>query len=181
MTPCHLPYRSLQPINLLSRPFYTITIDFILALPTSFKGFNSAMSVTNKYSKRVTFATGKIAWGAKEWAIMLLDQLNQVNWGLPSAILSDCDRQFAAELWETIFKKLKLDLLFSTAYYAQTNGQLEQSNQTATIVLCHLLPDLNSKVQWPGALLQLQAIINNLQNTNSTKLSPNRIIYGFQT
>ena len=44
------------------------------------------MLITDKYSKQVTFIAGKIAWGAKEWAIELLDQLNQVNWRLPSAI-----------------------------------------------------------------------------------------------
>ena len=74
-----------------------------------------------------------------------------------------------------------MNLLFLTVYHVQTNGQLEQSNQTAEIVLRHLLPDLVFKEQWPKALPQLQAIINNLQNTNSTELSPNKIIYGFRT
>ena len=85
--------------------------------------------------------------GAKEWVIELLDQLNQVDWGLPSAILLDHNRQFVAELWRAIFKKLKVDLLYSTTYHAQTNGHLKQSNQTAEIALCHHLPDLNSKKQ----------------------------------
>ena len=71
-----------------------------------------------------------------------------------------------------------MDLLFSTAYHAQTNGQL---NQKAKIALRHLLPDLNSEEQWPKALPRLQAIIIDLQNTNSTELSPNKIIYGFRT
>ena len=66
MTLRHLPYRSLQPIILPSRLFYTITIDFILALPITSKSFDSTMSVTDKYSKRVTFIAGKIAWGAKK-------------------------------------------------------------------------------------------------------------------
>ena len=61
MTPRHLPYKSLQPIILPPRPFYTIAIDFIIALLTSFKGFNSAMLVIDKYSKRVMFIAGKIA------------------------------------------------------------------------------------------------------------------------
>ena len=66
MTPRHLPYGSLQQIILPPRPFYTITIDFILALLTSSKGFDSAMLVTDKCSKQVTFIAGKIAWGAKD-------------------------------------------------------------------------------------------------------------------
>ena len=179
MTSRHLSYEFLQPIILPPRPFYTITNDFILALLTASEGFNLAMSVTDKYNKQVTFAAGKIAWGAKEWAIKLLDQLNQVNWGLLSAIVLDHNKQFIAKLWEAIFKKLKVDLLFLTAYNAQTNSQSKQSNQTAEIALRHLLPDLDSKKQWPKALLQLETIINNLQNTNFIELSPNKIIYGF--
>ena len=125
MTSRHLLYRSLQPIILPPRSFYTITIDFILALPTFPKGFDSAMSVTDKYTKQVTFIARKIAWGAEEWAIELLNQLNQVDWGLPSAIFSNHNGQFVAKLWGAIFKKLKVDLRFLTAYHAQTNGQSE--------------------------------------------------------
>ena len=51
----------------------------------------------------------------------------------------------------------------------------------AEIALRRFLPDLNSKEQWPKALPRLQTIINNLQNTNSTEPSLNKIIYGFQT
>ena len=34
-TQCHSPYGSLQPIQSLSVPFHTITLDFVLALPKS--------------------------------------------------------------------------------------------------------------------------------------------------
>src|SRR5208282_6226811 len=50
----HRPYGSLQPIQSPSVPFHTITIDFILALPKSKEGFDCAMSVTYKFSKRTT-------------------------------------------------------------------------------------------------------------------------------
>ena len=51
MTLRHLPYGWLQPIIFSPRLFHTITIDFTLVLPTSTKGYNLAMLVTNKYSK----------------------------------------------------------------------------------------------------------------------------------
>ena len=51
----------------------------------------------------------------------------------------------------------------------------------AEILLRHLLPDLDSKEQWPKEFPQLQAIINNSQNTNFIKLSLNKIIYCFWT
>lgn len=84
-TPRHKPYGSLQPILTPSKPFHTITIDFILALPPTRlpEEFDCAMSVTDKFSKAVTFLPGKTTWGAKDWAIRLFDRLAELNWGFP--------------------------------------------------------------------------------------------------
>ena len=86
------------------------------------------MSVTDKFFKAVIFISGKTTWGAKEWAIRLLDRLIELNWGLPRATISDRDRKFVGEIWREIFKALKVDLLYFIAYYLQTDGMLERSN-----------------------------------------------------
>jgi hypothetical protein len=54
----YLPYGSLEPISLPPAPFYTIYIDFILALPASEKGFDIAINTTYKFSKRITLIPG---------------------------------------------------------------------------------------------------------------------------
>ena len=79
-TPRHMPHGSLQPIYSPSRPFHTLTIDFILALSTSASPdeFDCIISVTDKFSKAVTYLSGKIIWSAKEWANALLDRLSQL-------------------------------------------------------------------------------------------------------
>ena len=88
-TPRHRPCGSLQPIYSPSRPFHTLTIDFILALPKSAapEEFDRIMSVTDKFSKAVTHIPGKSTWSAKAWANALLDRLSQLIWGLPRAII----------------------------------------------------------------------------------------------
>ena len=55
----HAPYGSLQPIHLPPVPFFTLTLDFILALPLTADGYNALMSVTYKFLKRVTLIEGK--------------------------------------------------------------------------------------------------------------------------
>lgn len=40
------------PIDRPAIPFYTIVIDFIITLPLTIKGFNSLLTITNKFSKR---------------------------------------------------------------------------------------------------------------------------------
>ena len=54
----HPPFGSLQPIESPPVPFFTLTLDFILALPMSKEGYNALMSVTCKFSKRVTLIKG---------------------------------------------------------------------------------------------------------------------------
>ena len=62
----HAPYGSLQPIQLPPVLFFTLTLDYILALPVSKEGYNTLMSVTCKFSKRVTLITGKDTFTAKD-------------------------------------------------------------------------------------------------------------------
>ena len=86
--------------------FYTITIDFVLALLLLVEGFDSVMSITCKFSKRITLAPGKTTWKALEWAVALLERLELGDWGLPKAILLDRDPKFLSELWTALFERL---------------------------------------------------------------------------
>lgn len=180
-TPRHKPYGSLQPILTPARPFHTITIDFILALPLSEEGYDCTMSGTCKFSKAITLIPGKSIWTAKDWAIKLLDKLADINWGLPRAIISDRDRKFVAQLWKQIFTCLKVDLLYSTAWHPQTDGLSERSNQTAEIALRYYISTLEHERQWPSILARMTASLNNSTKYSSTIKAPTEVIYGFKT
>lgn len=106
-SPRHSPYGSLQPIAMPAAPHHTITIDFVVALPQSPPpdGFDSVMSVTDKFSKRIALIPGKTTYTAGQWAHLLLERLDLADWGLPKAIISDRDRKFVSEIWTTIFQK----------------------------------------------------------------------------
>lgn len=67
----HLPYRSLQPIQSPPVLFFTLTLDFILALSLSPKGYNALMSVTCKFSKRITLVPGKDTWSVADLGLCL--------------------------------------------------------------------------------------------------------------
>ena len=180
-TPRHKPYGSLQPIILPSRPFHTLTIDFVLALPESPEQYDCLMSVTDKFAKTITFIPGKSTWTAKDWAIKLLDRLAELNWGLPRAIISDRDRKFVGQLWKQIFSSLKVSLLYSTAWHPQTDGMSERSNQTAEIALRYYIATLLDPRQWPTVLPRLSASLNNSTKYSSTAKTPTQIMYGFRT
>ena len=97
-TCCHQPYRLLQSIKTLPTPFHMISIDFVLALPTTKDGLNSILSIMNKFSKRIILIFRKAMNTASDWVNLMLNCLKLINWGLSKVILSDQDPKFLSEL-----------------------------------------------------------------------------------
>jgi hypothetical protein len=104
-------------------------------LPKSTEGYNSVLSITDKFLKRITLISGKATYTAAQWAKALLERLQLMDWGIPKAILSDHDPKFLLELWKELFQMLGVKLLYSTVYHPQCDGQSEQTNQTVEIML----------------------------------------------
>ena len=79
----------MNPITSPPIPGHTVSLDLIMALPVTPLGYNAAMSVTDKFTKRVTILPGKDTYGAEQWARVLLD--GTINWGIIKAIVMDRD------------------------------------------------------------------------------------------
>lgn len=152
---CHLPYSTLQPIVTPAVPFDTITIDFILGLPKLPNGHDCAMSATCKYSKALALLAGKETDTASDWALWFVHFLMTADWGFPNVIISDCNQKFLSELWQTMFRLLKVELHFTTAYHPQADGQSERTNQTAKIMIQHIT-QTDLEADWESVLPQVQ-------------------------
>jgi hypothetical protein len=74
-----------------------------------------ALTITCKASKRCTILPGKATYSAADWAATFLE--GTVDWGLPSAIISDRDRKFMSDLWHSLFKRLGVQQMVTTAYH----------------------------------------------------------------
>ena len=131
----HPPYGSLHPIHSPPVLFFTLTFDFILALSLSPEGYNALMSVTCKFSKRVTLVPGKDTWSAADWVYALLAHLDLIDWRLLGELITDKDPKFLSEFWTALFTKLEVKLLYSTAYHLQIDGSNKRTNQTVKIAL----------------------------------------------
>ncbi|SLM35378.1 reverse partial [Lasallia pustulata] len=151
-------------------------MDFILGLPETEEGFDVALSVTDKCSKRVTLLPGKNTYKAEDWATVLLEGLT--DWGIPDAIITDRDPKFMSEFWKELATKLKIEMLTSTAYHPQTDGQSERTNQTAEIALRYFLTS-SPKSNWAKYLPRLRSELNKQRNTSTGK-SPDEVVYGFK-
>jgi len=153
-TPHYKPYEALQSILSLLHPFHTLIIDFILALSVikASETYKTIMSVTDKFSKTVTLISERNTMTAEDWAICLLNHLALLNWELFKAIISDQNRKFLFSLWKGIFKQLKVNLLYSTAYHSQTNDSFKTMNKTVEIALQYWIMTLKCSEEWSKSL-----------------------------
>ena len=176
----HAPYGSLHPITSPVIPFHTVAMDFVAALPPTKKdGFDTLLTVTCKFSKRILLIPGLSTYSAAEWADTFLAKVMGHDWGIPQGIVSDRDPKFLSELWKGIFKRMGTKMLTSTAYHPQTDGQSERTNQTVEIALRYHLT-ANPEDDFTTPLPYIQVTLNNSLNS-VTNASLNEIVYGFKT
>ena len=175
----HAPYGSMVPIDKPAIPFHTVAMDFIVALPVSMEGFDSLLTMTCKFSKRVLLVPGVSTWDAAQWADAALAAWTAHGWGIPAATISDRDSKFMSEFWGRVFNLLGTEILASTAWHPQTDGQSERTNQTIEVAMRFYLTTRVDASDWPLMLPYLQGSVNNSSN-QSTSVSPNEILYGFK-
>ena len=106
-----------------------IAIDWITKLPQS-NGYDSIMMVTDHdCTKAMIFIPYKETMGMEE----MVEQYTRnivVHYGLPNKIISDRDPWLTTDLFKELCHMFRVKWNMSTAYHPQTDGQLEQTNQT---------------------------------------------------
>lgn len=102
----------LEPLPVAERPWDSVTMDFITALPLS----GSIMVVVDRFSKYATFIPAPPDCKAEEAAPFFLKNVVKY-WGLPRTIISDRDPRFTGQFWTELFPLLGSELHFSTSFH----------------------------------------------------------------
>lgn len=163
------PYGALQPIRAHAVLFHMVTIDFITYPPLADQ-YGKLLVLMDKFTKRVGMLPSKDTWDAREWGSHTLDHLQTIDWPLPRVIISDRDRLFVSQFWQSIFERLGTQWLFSSAYHPQTDGMTERTNHTIEIILRHQLAKRPTTL-WTEYLPHVTSIINS-SPSDTTKQSP---------
>jgi transposase InsO family protein len=173
-TPCHKPYGLLQPLDIPARPWKSISMDFIVKLPTS-HNYNSIWVVCDQLTRYSHFIPCQETLTAPDLAWLFLDQIFRLH-GLPDSIISDRGSVFISKFWSELTSLLKIDTCTSTAYHPQTNGLTERTNQTLETYLCAYCS--YQQDDWVDYLPLTEFAFNNLENS-STRQTPFFANYAF--
>jgi Integrase zinc binding domain len=110
-------------------PFQTITVDFIVKLPTSDR-YDSILTITDHdCSKAAIFLPCNESIDAPGVAELYAKQVFP-HYGIPRKIISDRDPRFATNFTMELCKMLGIKQNISSAYHPQTDGQSECTNQS---------------------------------------------------
>ncbi|XP_073422156.1 uncharacterized protein [Dendrobates tinctorius] len=142
-TPRSSPTGLLQPLPIPTRPWGSISMDFIVELPTS-QGKNTVLVVVDRLTKAAHFIPCVGLPTAKHTSDLIIQNVFRLH-GVPDEVVSDRGVQFTSKFWQHFCAALNIKVNLSSAFHPQTNGQTERTNQTLEQYLrcfiCHLQDD----------------------------------------
>ena len=126
-SPRHKKYGFLDPLELPTRVWGSISMDFVTDLPLV-QGFTQIWVIVDRFSKMVHLIPLPTKVTAEELAQVFTREIWRLH-GLPDSILLDRYSKFISRFWKSLLEQLEIKRKLSTAFHPQTDGQTERVNQ----------------------------------------------------
>jgi hypothetical protein len=153
-----------------------ISMDFIVGLPKTDKGFDSIWVIIDRLTKIAHFLPVKVKYTMATYAELYIACILNLH-GVPKTIVLDRGPQFVSKFWEELHKSLGTKLLCSSAYHPQTSGQTERVNQILEDMLQACVLEFPQK--WEDCLPLAEFSYNNSNSyQESIKMAPFQALYG---
>jgi hypothetical protein len=164
----------LQSLPIPTWKWEDISMDFIMGLPRTAKGFDSIWVIIDRLTKIAHFLLVKTSYPVLTYAQIYIACILNLH-RIPKTIVSDRGPQFISKFWEELHKFLGTKLLHSSAYHPQTSGQTERVNQILEDMLRACVLEFPQK--WDECLPLAKFSYNNSYQ-ESIKMAPFEALYG---
>jgi hypothetical protein len=165
---------SLQSLPIPTWKWADISMDFIVGLPKTAKGYDSIWVIVDRLTKIAHFLPVKVKYPVIAYAELYIARILSLH-GVPKTIVSDRGPQFVSKFWEELHKSLGTKLLHSSSYHPQTSGQTERVNQILEDMLRACVLEFSQK--WDDCLPLAEFSYNNSYQ-ESNKMAPLEALYG---
>jgi hypothetical protein len=164
----------LQSLPIPTWKWEDISMDFIVGLPRTTKGFDSIWFIIDRLTKITHFLPVKTDHPVAVYAQLYIARIISLH-GVPKTIVLNRGTQFVSKFWEELHKSLGTKLLHSSAYHPQTSGQTERVNQILEDMLWACVLEFPQK--WDECLPLAEFSYNNSYQ-ESIKMTPFEALYG---
>jgi hypothetical protein len=164
----------LQSLPIPTWKWEDISMDFIVGLPRTAKGYDAIWVIIDRLTKIAHFLPVKVKYPVITYAELYIARILSLH-GVPKTIVSDRGPQFVSKFWEELHRSLGTKLLHSSAYHPQTSEQTERVNQILEDMLRACKLDFSQK--WDECLPLAEFSYNNSYQ-ESIKMAPFEALYG---
>jgi hypothetical protein len=166
----------LQSLPIPTWKWEDISMDFIVGLPRTVKGYDSIWVIVDRLTKITHFLPVRVKYTVATYAELYIVCILSLH-GVLKTIVSDRVPQSVSKFWEELHKALDTKLLHSSAYHPQTSGQTERVNQILEDMLRACALEFPQK--WDECLPLAEFSYNNSYQ-ESIRMAPFEALYGRQ-
>jgi hypothetical protein len=164
----------LQSLPIPTWKWEDISMDFVVGLPKTSKGYVSIWGYSGPAYKDSSFSSNQNILPSYTYAQLYIARILRLH-GVPKTIVSDRGPQFVSKFWEELHKSLGNKLLHSSAYHPQTSGQTKRVNQILEDMLRARVLDFPQN--WDDCLPLAEFSYNNSYQ-ESIQMAPFEALYG---
>jgi len=164
----------LQPLPIPTWKFDSISMDFVVSLPTTPTGSNAVWVIVDRLTKVARFIPMKTTWSMEKMAEAYTREIVRLH-GVPKDIVSERDPRFLSRFWKSLQEAFGTKLNLSTAFHAATDGQTERTIQTLEDMLRSCALDFQQT--WEKSLSLVEFSYNNSYHS-SIQMAPYEALYG---
>src|SRR5580765_777218 len=168
------PAGMLQSLDVPEWKWDSVSMDFVVALPTTRKRFDSIWVIVDRLTKSAHFLPVRTTYKVEDLARVYVAEIVRLH-GVPTSIVSDRDPKFTSRFWNALHEALRTKLRLSSAYHPQTDGQTERTIQSLEDLLRACV--LDHRESWDELLPLVEFTYNNSFHA-SIGMAPYEALYG---
>lgn len=166
----------LQNLSIPMRRGSHYSLDQIVCLPLTKKGYDAILVVIDRLTKYVHYLPCKTSDTAEQLALIFFQRV-LVHWGIPDDIVSDRDDRFSCgNFIKEVWRLFGVHQSPSTSYRPQSDGQTERMNRVFHEYIRAYISETHTN--WDTHLYTAQFAVNN-SISEATGCTPAFLTFGF--